>query len=58
MALIDEKPRSADAIAHSGACAVLAINRVDLAQAASSDPSSMLGFVARCARCCAGACAP
>jgi CRP/FNR family transcriptional regulator, cyclic AMP receptor protein len=46
MALIDEKPRSADAIAHSGACAVLAINRVDLAQAASSDPSSMLGFVA------------
>ncbi|HPS78255.1 MAG TPA: cyclic nucleotide-binding domain-containing protein [Thermoanaerobaculaceae bacterium] len=46
MALIDEKPRSADAIAHSGDCAVLAISRVDLARAASSDPSSMLGFVA------------
>lgn len=46
MALIDEKPRSADAIAHSGDCALLAITRVDLAKAASSDPSSMVGFVA------------
>lgn len=46
MALIDEKPRSADAIAHSGGCALLAINRVDLARAAASDPGSMIGFFA------------
>lgn len=46
MALVDEKPRSADAIAHGGGCALLAINRVDLARAAASDPASMLGFFA------------
>jgi len=46
MALVDEKPRSADAIAHGGECSLLAINRVDLARAAASDPASMLGFFA------------
>ncbi|HPW56179.1 MAG TPA: cyclic nucleotide-binding domain-containing protein [Thermoanaerobaculaceae bacterium] len=46
MALVDEKPRSADAIAHGDGCALLAITRVDLARAAASDPASMLGFFA------------
>lgn len=45
MALIDEQPRSADAMAHTGGCTVFSISRTLLEEVLSMDPDAAIQFL-------------